>query len=345
MASCNDQIARCLPSGCGCLQYDPITGQLAIDGELVKLYTQATGVASAETLLGASLNPTVKVPVESINGLCGGVAKCMSTLPPGSIDVTALKPGAEGTVLQTIGGKTVWAGLEDAAIQKAFGDNPIPQPPIDQTELAKVYGETAGGALTSVKPQGAYESAVAGMPLVSPAIPLKQISGVDAGGMAVKANIIKNGATLSSTAPAFPKTRMVQNAIEIMASVIAPADGLYAVSIYVIMSRFLVDGWTDTNPINFRNIALVFGVTKGTDFLYHSGSDYTITLSPSTTYAAGAGVGASVRIGQVATVYLLAGDKLDFKVFNVSQGPTLDVSTGAPPVITLTTLGPLAIAP
>lgn len=229
--NCNDQILACLPSGCGCVKYDPVTGQLAIDGNLVELYMQPTTTLTAETLTGAVLNPSIEVGAAAVTGLCAAIGPCIAALPPGSIDVSALRPGAEGTVLQTLGGVATWAGLDDAAIQRAFGDNPIPQPPIDATELTRVYGEDANQNLTSVTPQGAYEAAVAGMPAATLTAPLKTVSGVDAGGMAVKADVVQVGQRTVGTSTPIVKQPFPTATDYVVATAVAPVSGLYGIEI------------------------------------------------------------------------------------------------------------------
>jgi hypothetical protein len=229
--NCNDQIVGCLPNGCGCVKYDPVTGQLAIDGELVKLYMQPTASVTAETLTGKVLNPAIEVGASAITGLCAAIGPCMAALPPGSIDVSALKPGAEGTVLQTLGGVVKWSGLDDAAIQKAFGDNPVPQPPIDGTELARVYGEDSSQKLTSVKPEGVYEAGAANMPLVTAGAPLKQITGLNAGGMAVKANVTASGQRIEGVSTPATNQPFTTGSNYVVASVKVPVSGLYGIEI------------------------------------------------------------------------------------------------------------------
>jgi hypothetical protein len=292
------------------------------------------------------LNPAIEVGASAITGLCAAIGPCMAALPPGSIDVSALKPGAAGTVLQTLDGKTTWAGLDDSAIQKAFGDNTVPQPPIDSTELAKVYGEDSSQNLTSVKPEGVYEAGAANMPLIGPTNPLKQITGLNAGGMAVKANIIKNGAETLGEGPGGALT-IPFNGSELLAAVIAPADGVYAVSISAVANRTLVTGVSVTSGAAYADVSsayLVIGATTG--LVYHSGSDYPIVCVPSTTYPAGAAVGEAIRVQQVNTLWLAAGEKLELKLFNTSRGTgAINFAISGKPHVKLTALGPMAIAP
>jgi hypothetical protein len=344
--NCNDQIVACLGNSCACVKYDPVTGQLAIDGQLVKLYMQATSVATAESLQGKVLNPAIEVGAAAITGLCAAIGPCMAALPPGSIDVSALKPGAEGTVLQTLSGVPTWAGLDDSAIQKAFGDNPVPQPPIDSSELAKVYGEDGSQNLTSVKPEGVYEAGAANMPLIAANNPLKQITGLNAGGMAVKANIIKNGAVTLGEGPGGIFV-VATGASQIIATAIAPADGLYAVSINAVANRKTVTAVSITSGgahADLSSAYLVIGAVAG--LVYHSGADNAIVCLPNTTYPAGAAVGEAVRYGQVMTLWLVAGETLDLHIFNTSRGTgSLSFDVGAKPHVKLTALGPMAIAP
>lgn len=345
--NCNDAILACLPSGCSCVKYDPVTGQLAIDGNLVKLYIQSASVVTAETLGGTVLNPAIEVGASAITGLCAAIGPCMAALPPGSIDVSALQPGAEGTVLQSLGGVATWAGLDDKAIQKAFGDNPIPLPPIDPTELARVYGEDANKNLTSVTPQGVYESGAATMPLIGPGIPLKQITGLDAGGSAVKASIIQNGAETVGVGQMTALT-LGYNENALLAEVVAPADGLYTVVINAATRRTLVSPIVITSGSAYADISsayLVIGATTG--LVYHSGSDYPIICTPITTYPAGSPVGEAVRVQSVNTLWLKAGEKLELRVFNTGRGGTGDIvfTPNEPPYIKLVAHGPMAIAP
>jgi hypothetical protein len=308
--------------------------------------------ATAETLGGSVLKSTVSVPASQITGAlpdaaipCTAVAACVSAMPAGSIAADKLAPGTSGQVLTTsAAGVTSWAtpaaasGAPTAAQIATAMDAATPATsPATATGIAQVYGENAAGAPVTASPMQVYEAAVAQAPASSAGAKLDRVSGVTTSGAAVDAAVrIVGTQSLSTENPT--STVLPSSGNIVLATVIAPVAGLYAVDISMVAQRNMTATTTFTGLQELAHALVIIDEGNANAMLYHSNSIKPLTVSTGTTVVANQDLAINVNRGTVVVANLKAGAKLRLELNNLNPNSGLTFTHYDRPYINLTKL-------
>jgi hypothetical protein len=346
----------CQPSGCGCVKYNPDTQVLTVNDEIVSFGLIGPPLVNAANLEGPLLNSGVQVPAASIVGTlptsaipCAAVTACLASLGPGSLPASAITPGVAAQVLTTnANGDTVWSALNAGQIATAMNSGAAVVSPATNAAIAQLYGESAAGGPIVATPMQIVEAAIAGASASTENAPIATVLGTAADGTATKAKVVEVGTVVAGTSAVAAGTTVtyLQNTSQIIASVEVPDDGLYAVSVDIIVFRTLTHAIT-TDATAITNVVTAATVNNGGLVLYHSGGLYPFSFELGTNYPAAMSIGESITIGTVLINRFTAGTQLDLKFYNASRGVGHDIDANfvAAPNIRLTKLADHDIVP
>jgi hypothetical protein len=200
-----------------------------------------------------------------------------------------------------------------------------------------VYGEDGSGAPVTASPKAVYEAAVAQAPASSAGAKLDRVSGVTTSGAAVDAAVRTVGTqTLSTENPT--STVQPPSGNTVLATVIAPVAGLYAVDISMVAQRNLTAATTFAAFQELAHALVIINEGNANAMLYHSNSIKPMTANAGQVLPANQDLGINVNRGTVVVANLTAGAKLRLELNNLNPNSGLTFTHYDRPYINLTKL-------